>query len=79
MNSLDEQCTPLKSSYDECFNKWFKVSFLKSGSSDHDTACGQLFIAYQECVKKALEKKALNLPEIYEDVLGSLKEEVPPK
>ena len=51
MNSLDEQCTPLKSSYDECFNKWFKVSFLKSGSSDHDTACGQLFIAYQECVK----------------------------
>lgn len=50
MNSLDEQCTPLKTKYDECFNAWFRDSFLK-GKEDHQEVCGELFKAYQECLK----------------------------
>ena len=50
MNSLDEKCTSLKAKYDECFNVWFRGSFLK-GHSDHEQACGQLFKDYQSCVK----------------------------
>ena len=50
MNSLDEECTPLKTKYDECFNAWFRESFLK-GKAGHEEACGELFKAYQGCLK----------------------------
>lgn len=50
MNSLDDKCTLLKAKYEECFNAWFRDSFLK-GRSDHDEACGRLFLDYQKCVK----------------------------
>jgi len=50
MNSLDEECTPLKTKYDECFNAWFRDSFLK-GKAGHEEACGELFKAYQGCLK----------------------------
>ena len=50
MNSVDEECTPLKTKYDECFNAWFRDSFLK-GKAGHEEACGELFKAYQGCLK----------------------------
>lgn len=50
MDSLAEECTPLKTQYDECFNAWFRDSFLK-GRGDHEEACGKLFRAYQKCLK----------------------------
>jgi hypothetical protein len=52
MNSLDEECTPLKTKYDECFNVWFRDSFLKGKAEiGHDQACGELFKSYQSCVQ----------------------------
>ena len=52
MDSLDEECTPLKKKYDECFNGWFRNSFLK-GKADrsHDQVCGELFKSYQSCLQ----------------------------
>ena len=52
MNSIDEECTPPKSKYDDCFNAWFRDSFLK-GRQDrsHDQICGELLSAYQSCLK----------------------------
>lgn len=50
MESFDSECTPLKTKYDECFNKWFRERYLK-GETDHNEACGELFEAYQQCVK----------------------------
>ena len=50
MESIDERCTPLKTKYDECFNAWFRGSFLK-GRGNHEEACGRLFHEYQECLK----------------------------
>lgn len=50
MNSIDTACTPLKAQYDECFNKWFKDSFLQ-GNNNHEEACGGLFKQYRDCVK----------------------------
>lgn len=50
MNSLEEGCTPLKAQYDECFNAWFRDSFLR-GKVDHERSCGELFSAYQKCLK----------------------------
>ena len=51
MESLDSECSPLKTKYDDCFNAWFRDSFLKRKGADHDTACGELFKAYQTCLK----------------------------
>lgn len=50
MESLDSRCTPLKTKYDECFNTWFRGSFLK-GRGHHEDACGRLFAEYKACVK----------------------------
>ena len=50
MDSLGEECTPLKAKYDDCFNAWFRDSFLR-GKTDHDQVCGELFKAYQQCLK----------------------------
>lgn len=55
MDSLDDKCTPLKTKYEECFNAWFRDSFLK-GRSDHDETCGRLFLDYQKCVKVGGER-----------------------
>lgn len=51
MNSLSEECTPLKQEYDACFNSWFSDKYLKGVTTDH---CGPLFQKYQECVKVTL-------------------------
>ena len=49
MSSLNEKCNDLKARYDDCFNKWFRDSFLK-GKDDHDETCGEFFSAYKQCL-----------------------------
>lgn len=52
MESLGKECTPLKAKYDDCFNAWFRDSFLKQkDGASHEQACGELFQSYQECIK----------------------------
>ena len=52
MNSISEECQKLKEKYDECFNGWFKDTFLRGGTQD---TCKPLFQAYQECVKVSIK------------------------
>ena len=62
MDSLDEDCTPLKVKYDECFNAWFRDGFLKGKAEiNHDQACGELFKSYQTCLQviKSLPAKIM--------------------
>jgi len=74
MNSISEECQKLKEQYDECFNGWFKDTFLRGGTQD---TCKPLFQAYQECVKKAIKDRKIDLWEIEKDVLGTDKEQKP--
>ena len=53
MQSIAEDCTPLKAKYDACFNAWFKNSYLKGGQ-DHEQVCGEVFTAYQQCLQVRL-------------------------
>ena len=53
MQSIAEDCTPLKAKYDTCFNTWFKNSYLKGGQN-HEQACGEVFAAYQQCLQVRL-------------------------
>ncbi|KAK7487900.1 hypothetical protein BaRGS_00020801 [Batillaria attramentaria] len=76
MNSVGEECQELKKAYDECFNKWFSERFLKGVTDD---SCADHFRVYQECVKKAIKEKKLDLWELEKDVLGTEREQkVPP-
>lgn len=50
MNSIGAECSELKTKYDECFNAWFKESFL-AGKNDHDVRCGEFFKVYQNCLR----------------------------
>ncbi|CAL1528754.1 unnamed protein product [Lymnaea stagnalis] len=75
MDSVGKECQDLKRKYDECFNKWFAEKFLKGVTED---PCTKLFNVYQECVKKAIKEKNLNLDAIEEQVLGTSKEKQPP-
>jgi len=60
MNSIDPECTPLKTVYDTCFNTWYSEKFLKGVQSDE---CEELFTVYQACVKKALKEKDIDIEE----------------
>ena len=48
MNSVKEECTPLKRDYDACFNKWYSTKYLKGDY--HSDDCAALFTKYQQCV-----------------------------
>lgn len=76
MNSVGEECLPLKKAYEECFNKWFSEKFLKGLAED---TCSEPFRVYKDCVKKAIKDKNLDLWELEKDVLGTEREQkVPP-
>nr|NP_725705.2 uncharacterized protein Dmel_CG30108 [Drosophila melanogaster]AAM68483.2 uncharacterized protein Dmel_CG30108 [Drosophila melanogaster] len=62
MSSVGEDCNELKQQYDACFNSWFSERFLK-GQMD-DSACAPIFRVYQECVKRAIKEKKIDLQEI---------------
>ncbi|XP_068220932.1 TP53-regulated inhibitor of apoptosis 1-like isoform X2 [Palaemon carinicauda] len=76
MNSVGEECSDLKHSYDKCFNKWFAEKFLKGLSSEDD--CKNIFTSYQSCVKKVLKSQNINIAEVEKDVLGTSEENHPP-
>jgi len=75
MNSLNDECTPLKREYDACFNSWFRENYLKGETND---VCGEVFKKYQACVKKAIQKEGIDLSEVEQSVLGTPKERQPP-
>lgn len=51
LKSVVHECTKPRIEYDSCFNKWFRDDFLKGSPSTHESACGDLFGAYQNCLK----------------------------
>ncbi|XP_016976161.1 TP53-regulated inhibitor of apoptosis 1-like [Drosophila rhopaloa] len=62
MSSVGEDCNELKQQYDACFNSWFSERFLK-GQTD-DSVCAPIFRVYQDCVKRAIREKKIDLREI---------------
>jgi len=76
MNSLNEECTPLKRDYDHCFNSWFRESFLKGETTD---VCKEVFKKYQNCVKSALVRDGIDVQEVERSVLGTEFEKQAPK
>ncbi|ORX69619.1 hypothetical protein DL89DRAFT_223883 [Linderina pennispora] len=56
MDSIGDECTPLKHEYDACFNKWYSEKFLNGDSTNE---CLAVFKKYQACVKKVLQDKGL--------------------
>ncbi|XP_069978181.1 TP53-regulated inhibitor of apoptosis 1-like isoform X2 [Penaeus vannamei] len=77
MNSVGEDCSELKRTYDSCFNRWFAEKFLK-GKIEEDSDCKEIFTSYQSCVKKALKSQNISLDEVEKDVLGTPEENQPP-
>ncbi|KAK4872918.1 hypothetical protein RN001_014947 [Aquatica leii] len=69
MNSIANECQNLKEEYDACFNLWFCEHFLK-GKTD-DSMCAPLFKAYQECVKKALKDKSIEIEDVEQNAVAS--------
>lgn len=76
MNSMDDECTPLKREYDSCFNSWFRENFLKGDTND---VCGEVFTKYQKCVKSALKKEGIDLAEVEQSMLGTPNEKQSPQ
>lgn len=64
MNSVGQDCSDLKHTYDACFNKWFAEKFLK-GLAEEDNDCNTIFTAYQSCVKVSLYQFCHKLLDIY--------------
>ncbi|XP_062501797.1 uncharacterized protein LOC134178894 [Corticium candelabrum] len=77
MNSVKEECTPLKREYDACFNRWYSNKYLKGDY--HSDDCATLFAKYQECVMSALKEKNLNIAELQANVLGTDREQRSPE
>ncbi|KAK7088072.1 hypothetical protein V1264_022040 [Littorina saxatilis] len=75
MNSVGDECLELKKAYEECFNKWFSEKFLKGQTED---TCAPMFRVYQDCVKKAVKERKLDLWELEKSVLGTEKEKKVP-
>ncbi|KAJ2157164.1 Mitochondrial distribution and morphology protein 35 [Coemansia sp. RSA 552] len=56
MDSIGDECTPLKHEFDACFTRWYSEKFL-NGAKTND--CEQAFKAYQACLKRVLKQKGL--------------------
>ncbi|GMM53548.1 Mdm35 protein [Maudiozyma humilis] len=55
--SFAPECTPLKKTYDSCFNEWYSEKFLKGKSVDNE--CAKEWYAYIECVNAHLKEKGI--------------------
>eukprot|EP00871_Galdieria_phlegrea_P005540 jgi/Galph1/5988/GphlegSOOS_G4630.1 len=51
-----ERCVKAKESYEECFFRWYRESFLKGVT---DNPCKELWEAYETCVKQFLSSRQL--------------------
>ncbi|KAJ1893282.1 Mitochondrial distribution and morphology protein 35 [Kickxella alabastrina] len=56
MDSIGDECTPLKREYDACFTKWYSEKFL-NGERTND--CTEVFKKYQTCLRKVLGERGL--------------------
>ncbi|KAI0824965.1 mitochondrial distribution/morphology family 35/apoptosis [Trametes gibbosa] len=73
--SLSEECTPLKRSYDACFNAWFegylepavsasanaeqRTNFAQQKAAEFESSCGKIWQEYRQCIQKAVKDKNL--------------------
>lgn len=48
MESIGPECTDLKKTYDDCFNRWYAEKFLR-GQLDA-SPCQELFDEYKACL-----------------------------
>ena len=76
MNSLGEECTPLKHEYDTCFHHWFREKYLKGDVQD---TCADLFKKYQTCLKAAMAEQEIDITQIETEVLGTPREKSIPE
>lgn len=73
-HSLSPECTPLKQSYDSCFNTWFETylkplpstatpsereEWTKGKTKEYEEKCGKVWEAYRDCVSKAVKDRGL--------------------
>jgi TRIAP1/MDM35 family protein len=56
MDRLVPQCTPLKESYESCFEKW-KSRPITVISDESEHICTEIFEDYRACVKLGMLKK----------------------
>ncbi|KAJ2921587.1 hypothetical protein H1R20_g15505, partial [Candolleomyces eurysporus] len=85
-SSLSPECTPLKTSYDVCFNSWFegylepavsalqtadRAAYAKANAEEYELKCGKIWQEYKACVHKAIKDNGL------EPVLQQAREEHP--
>ncbi|MBW0526991.1 hypothetical protein O181_066706 [Austropuccinia psidii MF-1] len=74
MDSLEPTCTPLKKSYDACFNQWFEKYLdstakydssvdlnrtLARGKEQYERDCGEKWRRYQSCLQEAIKSRQL--------------------
>ncbi|AET39593.1 Mdm35p Ecym_4559 [Eremothecium cymbalariae DBVPG len=55
--SFAPECTPLKDTYDKCFNQWYSEKFLKGRSMENE--CAEQWQTYMECVETHLVKQGI--------------------
>jgi TRIAP1/MDM35 family protein len=71
MDSIGAHCTPLKRSYEECFNKWFTQDFLKGlPEKDREDPCEEVFNEYKACVMVSQSSSHRHLVSTKADMLG---------
>ncbi|KAA1138199.1 hypothetical protein PGTUg99_018126 [Puccinia graminis f. sp. tritici] len=74
MDSLEPKCTPLKNSYDACFNLWFekyltltanyesgndRKRVLARSKEQYEKDCGLKWLQYHSCLNEALDSRQL--------------------
>lgn len=64
-SSLSDACTPLKRSYDSCFNAWFegylepavsatpaeRLKYSQEKAEEYEQKCGRIWEEYRVCVQ----------------------------
>ncbi|KAJ2914332.1 hypothetical protein MD484_g6078, partial [Candolleomyces efflorescens] len=84
--SLAPECTPLKTTYDACFNSWFegylepavaasqtadREAYSKKKAEEYQQKCGKVWEEYKSCIQKAIKENGL------EPVLQQARDEHP--
>ncbi|KAG0655894.1 Mitochondrial distribution and morphology protein 35 [Monosporozyma unispora] len=49
-SSFAPECTELKQTYDDCFNKWYSEEFLKGRGKHETNPCLKQWTLYSQCV-----------------------------
>ena len=64
-HSMADECTPLKHTYDSCFNAWFegylqpavnlspeqRAEYSKAKAEEYERKCGKIWQEYKTCVQ----------------------------